>query len=55
MKGIAKILWCVECVSCGVLYVRYFLTEREALREAGRVFQLYSMPSVFRVEAKGWA
>ncbi len=43
-----KTVWCVELISAAVLYVRYFETEREARKDASRIFQLHSMPYVFK-------
>jgi len=43
-----RMVWFVELNTDDVLYVAYFDTEAEARRDASRVFQLYSMPAVFR-------
>ncbi len=48
-----KTVWCVELITDAVLYVRYFNTEWEARRDASRVFQLYTMPHVFKTQI--WA
>jgi len=45
-----KTVWCVELVTDTVLYVRHHNSEYEARRDANRVFQLYAMPSVFKLQ-----
>ncbi len=45
-----KTVWCVELISDAVLYVRHFETEREARRDASRIFQIYTMPSIFKMQ-----
>lgn len=45
-----KTVWCVELISDQVMYVWYFDTEHEARRDASRIFQLYTMPSVFKTQ-----
>lgn len=48
-----KDAWCVELVTDSVLYVRYFASERDARRDASRVFQLHVMPVVFKTQVFG--